>query len=305
MAKDPYKTLGVAKTASKDEIRKAYRKLAKKLHPDVCPNDKAAETRFKEASAAFALLNNEEERGRYDRGEIDAEGNPQGPQGFPGGQGPGQGQGFPGGFAPGGFDDISDIISDLFGSRTAGRTGQSFAFRGDDIRYTLNIDFLDAVNGGTKQVRMADGKSLKITIPAGVEDGYLLRLRGQGRPGAGGGPPGDAIVELRVKKHKYFKRDGNDIRLDLPITLKEAVIGAKIKVPTPAGAVSMAIPANTSSGRLLRLRGKGVVRKTGPKGDLLVRLMITLPDKPDPDLKKCIADWTPKEDYNPRSQMVS
>ncbi len=300
MANDPYKALGVARTASKDEIRKAYRKLAKKYHPDVNPGDASAEAKFKEASAAFALLNNEEERARYDRGEIDASGNPTGPQGFGGG---GQAHGYPGGFAPGGFEDISDILSDLFGSHQRGGRRQSFAFRGEDIHYTLTVTFLEAVNGAAKQVKMADGKQLKITIPPGTKTGDRLRLRGQGRPGQGGGPPGDAIVEIRVRPHPFFKRDGQNIRLDLPITLGEAVNGGKVPVPTPAGTVNLSIPPNTSSGKVLRLKGKGVPSRKGKAGDLLVRLMVTLPDKPDKDLKKCISDWQAKNPYNPRKAL--
>ena len=298
MANDPYKVLGVAKTADKNEIRKAYRKLAKKYHPDVNPGNAKAEAKFKEASAAFALLNNKEERARYDRGEIDASGNPTAPQGFAG-----QTHGYPGGFAPGGFEDISDILSDLFGSHQRGGRSQSFAFRGEDIHYTLNVTFLEAVNGASKQVKMADGKQLKITIPAGTKQGDLLRLRRQGRPGQGGGPPGDAIVEIKVSPHPFFKRDGNNIRLDLPITLGEAVSGGKVPVPTPTGIVSLTISPNTSSGKVLRLKGKGVPSRKGKAGDLLVRLMITLPDKPDKTLKKCIQDWQEKESYNPRKAL--
>ncbi len=300
MANDPYKVLGVAKSASKDEIRKAYRKLAKKYHPDIRPDDEKAETRFKEASAAFALLNNEEERARFDRGEIDASGNPNGPQGFPGA---GHGQGFPGGFAPGGFEDISDILSDLFGGQSRGGRRQSFAFKGDDIRYSLQTSFLEAINGASKQVKMGDGKQLKITIPSGTKDGDLLRLRGQGRPGAGGGPPGDAIVEIKVSAHGNFKREGNTIRLDLPITLKEAVNGGKVSTPTPGGVVTLTLPPNTSSGKILRLKSKGVPSRNGRPGDMLVRLMIVLPDNVDAELKKCLADWLPKEDYNPRKNL--
>ncbi len=300
MANDPYKVLGVAKTASKDEIRKAYRKLAKKYHPDIRPDDEKAETRFKEASAAFALLNNEEERARFDRGEIDASGNTTGPQGFPGG---GQGHGFPGGFAPGGYEDISDILSDLFGSQSRGARRQSFAFRGDDVRYTLQVAFLEAINGTSKQVKMGDGKQLKISIPPGTKDGDLLRLRGQGHPGAGGGPPGDAIVAIKVSAHSNFKREGSVIRLDLPITLKEAVDGGKVSTPTPGGGVTLTLPPNTSSGKVLRLKGKGVPSGKGKAGDMLVRLMIVLPDEIDPALKKCLAEWQPKKDYNPRKNL--
>ncbi len=300
MAKDPYKILGVTKSTSKDDIRKAYRKLAKKYHPDIRPGDEAAETKFKEASTAFALLNNDEERARYDRGEIDAEGNRAGGQGFPG---QGQGQGFPGGFAPGGFDDISDILSDLFGNQPRGRGRQGFAFRGDDVRYTLEVEFLEAVNGASKQVRMSDGKQLKIAIPLGTKDADLLRLRGQGKAGVGGAPNGDAIVEIKVKPHQHFKREGSTIRLDLPITLQEAVLGGKVSVPTPAGAVTLTLPPNTSSGKVLRLKAKGVPSQRGKSGDMMVRLLIVLPDEVDPELKKCLAAWMPKANYNPRKSL--
>lgn len=298
MAEDPYKVLGVTKSTSKDDIRKAYRKLAKLYHPDIRPDDAVAESKFKAASAAFALLNNDEERKRYDSGEIDAEGNPIGGHGFAG-----QGQGFPGGVAPGGFDDISDILSDLFGRQHRGRGRQAFAFKGDDTRYTLKVEFLEAINGASKQVRTGDGKQLKITIPSGTKDGDLLRLRGQGQSGVGGGPNGDAIVEIKIKPHKHFKREGSTIRLDLPITLQEAVNGGKISVPTPAGAVTLTLPPNTSSGKVLRLKGKGVDVRNGKPGDMMVRLMIALPDEVDPALKKCLASWKPKGDYNPRKNI--
>lgn len=303
MAKDPYQVLGVSKTADKKAIRSAYRKMAKKYHPDMKPGDKAAEEKFKEASAAFALLNNEEERARYDRGEIDADGNPRGPftRAGAGGRGPSgfqPGGGYQGGFAPGGFEDISDILSELFGSQGA-RRAQGFAFKGEDVHFKMDIDLVTAIKGDTRQVRMADGKSLKLTIPAGIESGQSLRLKGQGRPGTGGGPPGDAIVEINVKPHKFYQVDGNNIRIDLPITLTEAVQGAKVKVPTPHGAVNLSIPANTSSGKVFRLKGKG---RTGPrsKGDLLVRTMIMLPDRVDAKLKDFVDNWKPVDATDPR-----
>lgn len=302
MAKDPYQILGVPKTADKKAIRSAYRKLAKQYHPDVKPGDKAAEEKFKEASAAFALLNNEEERARYDRGEIDANGNPRGPFGGAGGPAGGfhPGGGYQGGFAPGGFDDISDILSELFGRQGARRAQQGFAFKGEDVRFKLDIDLVTAIKGDTRQVRMADGKTLKLSIPPGIESGQSLRLKGQGRPGAGGGPPGDAIVEIHVKPHKFYTVDGNNIRLDLPVTLKEAVQGAKVKVPTPHGAVNLAIPANTSSGKVFRLKGKGGVGPRGAKGDLLVRTMIVLPERVDATLKDLVDKWKPAGAIDPR-----
>ncbi|VAV99755.1 DnaJ-class molecular chaperone CbpA [hydrothermal vent metagenome] len=279
---DPYKILGVAKTADEAVIRKAYRNIAKKYHPDVRPNDAAAEDKFKQASAAFALLNNKEERAKYDRGEIDAQGNAKGPFAGAGAQ-PG---GFQGGFAPGGFEDISDVLSELFGRRTGMGGRQHFSQRGEDQNFLLDIDMVEAILGGSRQVRLADGKTLKIKVPAGVQSGRSLRLKGQGGAGMGGGPPGDAIVELRVKPHRFYQLDGNRVRLDLPITLDEAVLGAKVKVPTPDGAVSLRIPANTSSGQIFRVKGKGGSTTKGVRGDLLVRVMIVLPDAVD---KKLVA----------------
>lgn len=311
MADDPYKLLGVSKNASKDEIRKAYRKLAKELHPDVRPGDKAAEDKFKAATTAFNILSDPDKRARFDRGEIDAEGNERGP--FAGG-GPrpgGRQQGYsysshgagPGG---GGFEDIGDIFADLFGRGGGGggpgRGRGGFRTRGDDVRYKLDVDFLDAARGATKSVTMADGKSLNLKIPAGIETGKTLRLKGQGHPGAGGGPSGDALVEVRVKDHPTFTREGDDIRVELPITLKEAVEGAKVATPTIDGAVNITVPKNSNTGSVLRLRGKGVERQ-GKRGDQFVRLKVVLPDN-DPELARFVEGWTPKGDYNPRKGMA-
>jgi DnaJ-class molecular chaperone len=288
MAESPYKILGVPKSADTATIRKAYRKLAKELHPDVRPNDKVAEDRFKQASAAFALLNNKEERAKYDRGEIDENGNPKGP--FAGARPGPQAGGYQGGFAPGGFDDISDILSELFGRQAGMGARQPFSQRGEDMQFNLAIELTEAIKGGVKHVRMADGRSLKIKIPAGVQSGKSLRLKGQGTPGRAGGPPGDAIVEIRVKPHKFYVLDGLDLRVDLPISLPEAVKGAKVKVPTPDGAVNFNIPANTSSGRIFRLKGKGGAGPRGKRGDLLLRTLIVLPEKPSKDLQTFIKE---------------
>lgn len=308
VAEDPYKILGVPKNADKDAIRKAYRKLAKELHPDVKPGDKVAEEKFKKATAAFNILSDPDKRARYDRGEIDAEGNERNPFSEAGGARPGGGRGGAGysySSSGAGFEDIGDIFADLFGrggpgggpGTSRGRSG--FQTRGDDLRYKLEVDFLDAVNGATKTVTMADGKSLSLKIPAGIESGKTLRLKGQGHPGAGGGPSGDALVEVRVKDHKLFQRDGNDIRIELPVSLKEAVEGAKVSAPTVDGPVNVTIPKNSNSGAILRLRGKGV--KTGAsRGDQLVKLKIVLPEGGDPELTRFVEGWEPKADYNPR-----
>lgn len=289
MSWDPYAALGVPRASSAEDIRKAYRKLAKELHPDVRPNDKASAERFKRATAAFNLLTDDVQRGRFDRGEIDADGNEQ-PQFQPGG-------GF-GGFAGAGAGararggGRSDVFEDLFDGLFS-RGGGSRGFgqqRGEDVRYRMEIDFLDAVNGGKRRVTMSDGRTLDLAIPAGLNSGQTLRLKGQGLPGAGGGPAGDALVEVKVSEHPVFRRDGDDIRMDFKITLAEAVEGGRVPVQTPSGPVTMSVPPSSSSGDLLKLRGKGVQTRPNP-GDLLVRLMIVLPRKDDPELREFISKW--------------
>jgi DnaJ-class molecular chaperone len=308
LAEDPYKILGVQKSASKDEIRKAYRRLAKELHPDVRPGDKPAEEKFKRATAAFNLLSDADKRAAYDRGELDADGNLRGPFA---GAGPGAAYGQrPGGAytyrQPGseaGFEDLSDVFADLFGRDSgAGRRARGAQrTKGEDIRYTLEVDFLEAAKGAEKTVTMADGKPLKLKIPAGIESGKALRLRGQGQPGLGGGPAGDALVEIRVRPHPVFERDGANIRMDLPVTLKEAVLGAKVPVPTIDGPVTLTIPKNASSGATLRLAGKGV--GAGKRGDQLVRLKIVLPEGGDAELTRFMETWGKAGDYDPRRNL--
>jgi DnaJ-class molecular chaperone len=284
---DPYAALGVPKSSSADDIRKAYRKLAKELHPDVRPNDKASAERFKRVTAAFNLLTDTEQRGRFDRGEIDADGNER-PQFQPG-------AGF-GGFAGARAQargQRGDVFEDLFDGLFS-RGGGSRGFgqqRGEDVRYRMEVDFLDAVNGGRRRVTMSDGRSLDLAIPAGLNSGQTLRLKGQGLPGNGGGPAGDALVEITVGAHPANKREGDDIRMDLRITLVEAVEGGKVPVQTPSGPVTLSIPPGSNSGDLLKLRGKGV--QTRPTaGDLLVRLQIALPRKDDPELREFVKNWS-------------
>ncbi|MEY4782506.1 MAG: hypothetical protein RIR41_441, partial [Pseudomonadota bacterium] len=290
MSWDPYAALGVPRASTAEEIRKAYRKLAKELHPDVRPNDSASEERFKRVTAAFNLLTDENLRGRFDRGEIDAEGNER-PQFQPG-------TGFGGGFAGAaagarGRGQRGDVFEDLFDGLFS-RGGGSRGFgqqRGEDVRYRMEVDFLDAVNGGKRRVTMSDGRTLDLAIPAGLTSGQTLRLKSQGLPGAGNGPAGDALVEIKVGEHPVFRRDGDDIRMDLKISLAEAVEGGKVPVGTPSGMVTMSVPPGASSGDLLKLRGKGVQTRPTP-GDLLVRLMIVLPRKEDPELKEFIRNWS-------------
>lgn len=305
MAKTPYEILGVAPDASQDQIRKAYRKLAKALHPDLNPGDAAAEARFKEVTQAHQLLSDPERRGRYDRGEIDATGAEQPPPGYyraHAGAGPG---GHPyhstRGFED--FADLGDVFSELFGrdaARGAGR--QRFHGRGGDIAYRLEVGFLEAALGGRSRVTLADGRTLDVTIPAGARDGLTLRLAGHGMPGLGDGPPGDALIELTVRPHPVFRRDGDDIRLDLPVAIDEAVLGAKVTVPTIHGPVAVSIPKGSSSGRVLRLRGKGL-RTGGRDGDQLVTLRVVLPDRVDPELERFMTEWRRSHAYDPRAEL--
>ena len=280
---DPYAALSVPRTASPEEIRRAYHKLVKELHPDVRPGDKAAEERFKRVSSAYALLSDAATRTRFDRGEIDADGNEKMSFGSRP-QGANRGQAGPGG-AESPFD-LGDIFSDLFGSAGT-RNGGFGRMRGRDIRFSLEIDFLDAVNGGKRRVQLTESRTLDVAIPPGVETGQVLRLKSQGGSGVQGGPPGDALVELVVKPHPIFRRDGQDIHMDLPISLVEAVEGAKIAAPTVSGPVALQIPAGANTGMMLRLKGKGV---TGA-GDQLVRLQVMLPEAIDDELKSFIRRW--------------
>ena len=300
MARNPYIVLGLSPKATDSEIRAAFRQLAKKYHPDRNPDDKKSEEKFKEISGAFDILGDSERRKKYDRGEIDDDGrerpNPfhqwtqreaaagRGQGGYAGGpHGPGGGPG-----AGASFEDLSDIFSDIFGARQA-RAGAAGQMRGRDTRYRLEVEFLDALNGAKKRVTMPDGKNLDLSIPAGLEDGQTLRLKGQGERGAGGA--GDVYVEVKVKPHLLFERKGDDIHIDVPITLREAVLGGKITAPTIAGDVSVNVPKYSSSGTVLRLKGRGAPKKTGGAGDQYVKLKIVLPDGGDKELEEFVKSW--------------
>ena len=302
MAVDPYTTLGVNKDATQDDIQKAYRRLAKKLHPDLNPGNKVAEEKFKEISAAYDLLSDPDKRARFDRGEIDASGAERPRQQYYrdfADQGGWSAYTSNAGFADfGDFGGTEDILSEIFGRQgPAGRRR-----RGQDVRYHLDLSFLDAVNGGKQSIVLPDGATLEVNIPPGTRDGQVLRLRGKGRPAPAGGQPGDALIEISVLPHPYFTRKGDDIYLDLPISLKEAVLGAKVKVPTPSGTVTAAVPKWSNTGRVLRLKGRGVPRPDGSKGDQYVTLMLKLPQKPDPKLEAFVTEWQPAED-SPRQSM--
>lgn len=300
---DPYKILGVGRDASEKDIQKAYRALAKKHHPDLNPGDADAERRFKEISAAYDLLSDPEKRARYDRGEIDASGNETGPRyerryyrEYAGGRGNAYEN--TGGYAD--FVDLDDILADLFARQGGGQgRARSANLRGADVRYHLEVDFLDAVNGGRKRLSLPDGSTIDVTIPAGTRDGQILRLSGKGMPGVGQGRPGDALVEISVRPHPFFVRDGDDIRVEIPITVREAVLGGKVKVPTPSGMVTVTVPKWSNSGKTLRLKGKGVKRRDGTAGDQYVSLKVVLPQEPDPQLEAFMQGWTEKG--NPRT----
>ena len=301
MSWDPYSVLGLARTATADDIRRAYRALAKELHPDVRPNDKQAEERFKRATAAFNLLSDPVMKSRYDRGEIDADGNermafnsrPRQSARAHAGAGAGAGPGGPGAGGANDAFDLGDIFSDLFGPGFG--NGRTYSrMRGRDIRFTLEINFLDSINGAKRRVSLAEGRTLDVAIPAGVESGQVLRLKNQGGAGVGGGPAGDALVELTVRPHAFFRREGQDVHMDLNISLTEAVEGGRVQAPTPSGNVTLTIPAGSNTGKTLRLKGKGVAGQ----GDQFVRLQVVLPEAADEELKKFVKKW-PKRDYIP------
>ncbi|MNH48466.1 Curved DNA-binding protein [compost metagenome] len=299
MAGDPYKELGVAKGASADELKKAFRKLAKELHPDKNPGDKVSEERFKRITAAFDLLGDPEKRAKYDRGEIDADGReqfraPPGGGGRSGGFG-----GFGGSGGRGGFEDID--LEELFGAfggggRTAGRGGFGGG-KGQDVRATLDISLEDSIAGTTRRIQFSDGRMLDVVIPKGASEGQVIRLKGQGAPGRGG-QAGDALIELKIAPHPVFKRDGADLTMDLPVSVPDAVLGGKIQVPTPEGAVMMTIPKGSNSGKILRLKGRGAYAG-GKRGDLLAKLAVTLPETPDDELIRFAAEWRDKRPYTP------
>lgn len=316
--RDPYAVLGVSKTADMAEIKKAFRKLAKKYHPDQSKDPKAKE-KFAEVSAAYEIVGDEKKRAAFDRGEIDAEGKPRfhGFEGF-GAEGPGFGRGahaggpgfqhfefnFGGGPGAGGFS-ASDIFADLFGGAAArrGRARAQAAPRGDDVAVSVTVSLLDAVRGTTARVTLPTGRTLEVTIPAGIEDGKQIRLKGQGQPSPFGGEPGDAWVTVHIAKHPYFRVEGRDLRLDLPVTLYEAALGAKVNAPTLEGTVELTIPPGSSGGRTLRLRGKGLPGPKGVTGDLLVSLKIVLPEESDPEFLNLMRKWETQKPYNPRAGM--
>jgi len=323
MALDLYQRLGLKRGASEAEIKKAYRSLAKQLHPDRNKDNPDAAKRFAEITSAYDLLSDKDKRARYDRGELDEDGNPKMPfgSGFGGGGGGAYGGGpRPGGPQGGGFDgfqgfdqagaaDLSDLFEGLFGgaAQQQGRRGgggfggfrqRAQPQKGADIAYRLTVPFVDAVTLKPQRITLADGKTIDAKLPKGLEDGTRIRLTGKGQQGPGG--TGDGIITISIASHRFFTRDGNDVRLNLPVTLKEAVLGAKVKVPTPDGPVMMTIPKGSSSGRVLRIKGRGFTDKAGNRGDQLITVMIDIPSA-DSELEAFAERWS--GGGNPRASL--
>jgi DnaJ-class molecular chaperone len=317
--RDPYQILGVAKSASQADVKKAFRKLAKQHHPDQNPNDPKAKERFSELNAAYEVVGDEKKRAQFDSGEIDAEGKPRHPgfEGFAQGAGPGgfrRGRGAGGehfefnfGHGGGAGFDAADMFADLFGARGGprGPGGRQMREPGADIALETAISLETALHGGKARVLMPNGRTLEVNIPAGIEDGKQIRLRGQGQPSPMGGPAGDAMVTVRFEKHGLFRIEGRDLRLDLPIALYEAVLGAKVEAPTLSGKVELTLPPHSNSGRTLRLRGKGLPAAGGqPAGDLLVTLRIVLPDGANAELEELARRMRSDKPYDPRSELA-
>jgi len=290
MGSDPYSVLGVKRSATDEEVRQTFRRLAKSCHPDLHPGDRAAADRFKRLSAAYDLLGDPEKRRQFDAGLIDASGEPV--RGF-------AHQGHGG--AHNGATGFSDIFSEMFGEGgfAGARGAMRGGLRGQDVRYTLEIDFLESVRGVKKRVTMPDGGVLDLNVPEGVADGQVLRLKGKGRPSIAGGESGDALVEITVRQHSDYKRTGDDLSMRVPISIDEAVLGGKIEFSAPSGRLQLTIPKGTSSGQVFRLRGKGV-RNGSRTGDLLVTAEIVLPDTIDEGLAYFLSEWRKKHPYDPR-----
>lgn len=295
--RDPYEILGVAKTVTAAELQSAYRKLAKKLHPDLNPGDKAAEEKFKEVAGAYDLLSDPDKRKRFDAGEIDASGAERPPQHFYrdyASAGQDHAYADAGGYAD--YMEQEDAFAELFRRSQRQRANR----RGQDLNYRLTVSFADSIAGGTKRLTLPEGGTLDVKIPAGLVEGQTIRLKGKGAPGAGTGSPGDALIEIEVAPDPRFTRDGDDLTYELPVSLTEAVLGGKVRVPTPTGEVAMSVPNGSNTGTTLRLKGKGAPKRGGGSGDEFVKLKIVLPKTVDPDLEAFVSGWEKGKSFNPR-----
>ena len=304
--KDPYETLGVSRSASDKDIKDAFKKLARKYHPDLHPGDKAAEAQFKDISAANDLLKDKEKRRRFDAGEIEASGAERPQEKFY--RDFADGPAYTSHAAQDGFaskEELEEFLARAFAGG-AQRSQGTFRARGQDVSYVLPVGFLEVANGAVRTITLPEGKTLQVTIPEGAEDRQMLRLKGQGMPGFGGGQPGDAYVELHVDPHPFFRRKDDNIHIEVPLALKEAALGARIDVPTISGPVTMTIPKRSNTGTTLRLRDKGIRnRKTGQRGHQLVTLKVVLPVVEEPELTAFLDTWQPKNPDNPRKEMLS
>jgi DnaJ-class molecular chaperone len=301
--RDPYQILGLERTADEAAIKAAYRKLAKRHHPDLHPGDAKAAERFQELNNANDLLSDPERRARFDRGEIDAEGHevpPRGPYYRDFRSGTGAGAGTAGGrYSTGGDAGFSeDDIAEFFSRHFSSRGDANMRAPGGDLHYSLTLGFLDAANGTSRRVLLPDGRALDVKIPPGIEDGHVIRLKGQGRPGPGGGPAGDALIDVSVAPHPFFRRSGDDIIIRLPVTLKEAALGASVSVPTIKGNVKLTIPPYSGDGTKLRLRGRGI-----RNGHQYVELDVAVPPGEEPELAEFLRGWTPRHPFDPRTGM--
>ena len=303
--KDPYETLGVDRSATDKQIKQAFKNLARKFHPDLHPDDREAERKFKDLSAANDLLKDKEKRRRFDTGEIDASGAERPPERFY--RDFADGPAYASHAAQGGFannEELQEFLARAFEGEGR-RSQRTFRARGQDVSYVLPVGILEIANGAARTITLQEGKTLQVTIPEGADDHQTLRLKGQGMPGFGGGPPGDAYIELHVEPHPFFHRKDDNIHVEVPVTLKEAVLGARIQVPTIGGPVAVTVPKGSNTGTTLRLRDRGIRnRKSGQRGHQMINLKVILPAAEEPDLVSFLETWQPRHQQDPRKEML-